>query len=387
MDFKKTIYIILPLTALVLLSAALFLPVDDDARKEQEGLKDYFDGYYRIGAAVPSRFLRDGSELDLIKKHFNSLTSENDMKWMNIHPRRDQYNFEVADRLVELKKEMDLFVVGHTLVWHSQLAPWVLKPEPVGDPAKDTLMVDRETLRTYMKDHIETIVGRYKGQIDGWDVVNEALNEDGTLRESGFLKVMGAEYIPFAFQTAAKADPEAELYYNDYNLVNAEKRDGAIRIVRKLQSQGIKIDGVGVQAHWELNYPPISEIEEAIEKYAATGVKVMFTELDVSVLPSPWRMPTADVSTSFGNNERMNPYTDGLPDSVQEQLAQRYREIFELFNKHRDKISRVTFWGLHDGVSWKNGFPIRGRTDYPLLFDRQLQPKPAYHAVIETTEK
>jgi endo-1,4-beta-xylanase len=353
----------------------------------QNGLKDYVGDRFLIGVAIPGRFLKDSDELALVKKHFNSITSENDMKWMNIHPRRDVYNFEIPDRLVELKQENDMFLVGHTLVWHSQLARYVLKPIPTGDPSKDTLMVDAPTLQGYIKEHIETIVGRYKGQVDGWDVVNEALNEDGSLRESGFLKVLGAEYIPFAFMTAHEADPEAELYYNDYNLVQAKKRDGAIRLIRDLQEKGVKIDGVGIQAHWGLNYPSIEEIEEAIELFADTGVKVMFTELDISVLPSPWRMPTADVNVRFSNNETMNPYTDGLPDSVQNQLADRYAQIFSLFKKHEDKISRVTFWGLHDGVSWKNGFPIRGRTDYPLLFDRQMQPKKAFDSVIQTMEE
>ena len=368
------------ITTAILLVCSSSLPA-------QTGLKDYIGDRFLIGVAIPGRFLKDGDELALVKKHFNSITSENDMKWMNIHPRRDVYNFEIADRLVELKQENDMFLVGHTLVWHSQLARYVLKPIPTGDPSKDTLMVDAATLQGYIKEHIETIVGRYKGQVDGWDVVNEALNEDGSLRESGFLKVLGAEYIPFAFMTANEADPEAELYYNDYNLVQAKKRDGAIRLIRDLQEKGVKIDGVGIQAHWGLNYPSIEEIEEAIELFAETGVKVMFTELDISVLPSPWRMPTADVNVRFSNNETMNPYTDGLPDSVQNQLADRYARIFSLFKKHEDKISRVTFWGLHDGVSWKNGFPIRGRTDYPLLFDRRMQPKKAFDSVIQTMEE
>ena len=351
------------------------------------GLKDYVGDSFLIGVAVPGRFLDEGAELSMIGKHFNSITLENEMKWMNIHPQPDTYNFEAADRLVQLKEKADLFLVGHTLVWHSQLAPWVFKPIPTGDPAKDTLMADASTLRNYLQEHIETIAGRYKGKIDGWDVVNEALNDDGTLRESGFLKIMGEEYIPFAFMVANETDPEAELYYNDYNLVLPEKRDGAIRLIRDLQDKGIKIDGVGIQAHWGIDYPELTDIEEAIIKFAETGVKVMFTELDVSVLPSPWRMPTADVSVKFENNETMNPYTDGLPDSVQNKLAERYADIFSLFKKHQDKIHRVTFWGLHDGVSWKNGFPIRGRTDYPLLFNRDMQPKKAYDSVIQILEE
>jgi len=239
------------------------------------------------------------------------------------------------------------------------------------------------TLINRIHDHISTIVGRYKDKVDGWDVVNEALNEDGSLRESNFLKIAGDGFIANAFEFAHEADPQAELYYNDYNLVEPAKRDGAVRLVKSLKDKGIRIDGVGIQAHWELNYPSLEEIEKSIMAYSELGVKVSFTELDISVLPSPWRMPSADVSIRFENNETMNPYPNGLPDSVQTALADRYKDIFALFNKHKDKIERVTFWGLHDGASWKNGFPIRGRTDYPLLFNRNLEPKKAYWAVVD----
>ncbi len=342
-------------------------------------LKDAFKGKYLIGVAVNRGQIhqRNENENKIITSEFNSLTAENDMKWMHIHPKEDEYNFEHADKLVSLAEAHDMFVVGHTLVWHSQLAPWVLKNEAGGK-------VDSATLMLRVKSHISTIMGRYKGKIGGWDVVNEALAEDGSLRKSGFLEIAGESFIENAFRFAYEADPKAELYYNDYNLVNRDKRDGAIQLVKKLKEKGIKIDGVGIQAHWGLDYPSLAEIEEAIEKFSALGVQVMFTELDVSVLPSPFRMPTADVSVRFENNPTMNPYPNGLPDSVQNQLADRYRDIFQLFNKHADKISRVTFWGLHDGVSWKNNFPIRGRTDYTLLFDRELKPKKAYFSVLES---
>jgi endo-1,4-beta-xylanase len=213
--------------------------------------------------------------------------------------------------------------------------------------------------------------------------VNEALNADGSLRESNFLKIAGEGYIEKAFEFANEADPVAELYYNDYNMTEPAKRAGAIDLIKKLQQKGIRIDGVGLQAHWGLDYPSLKHIEESINDYVALGIKVMFTELDISVLPSPWRMPSADISIRFENNETMNPYVNGMPDSIDVALAKRYKNIFALFNKHQDKISRVTFWGLHDGDSWKNGFPIKGRTDYPLLFDRDLKPKKAYAEVVD----
>lgn len=347
--------------------------------QKKETLKDAFHDKFLVGVAVNRSQInqRNAVEDSIITTQFNSLTAENDMKWMHIHPKKDEYQFQHADKLVALAEENGMFVVGHTLVWHSQLAPWVFKTD-------DGNAIDSAELLGRIKDHIHTIVSRYRGRVKGWDVVNEALAEDGSLRKSQFLNIGGERFIEEAFRFAHEADPDAELYYNDYNLVNADKRDGAMRIIRNLQDKGIRIDGVGIQAHWGLTYPSLEEIETTIEMYGDLGVKVMFTELDVSVLPSPYRMPTADISQRFQNSPEMNPYANGLPDSVQRQLANRYAEIFKLFNKHSDKINRVTFWGLHDGVSWKNNFPIRGRTDYPLLFDRELKPKEAYHAVLAT---
>lgn len=352
------------------------------ASSKVESLSDAFKNKFLIGVAIHRSQIhqKNKEENDLITSQFNSLTAENDMKWMHIHPKENEYNFEHSDKLVEMGKKHGMFIVGHTLVWHSQLAPWVFKTE-------DGSAIDSMELRKRMKEHIHTIVGRYKGKIGGWDVVNEALNDDGSLRNSNFLKIGGEKFIEDAFRFAHEADPEAELYYNDYNIEYEAKRKGALRIIQNLKEKGVRIDGVGIQGHWGLDYPSLEEIEASIEMYAAAGVKVMFTELDISVLPSPWHMPTAEVSTRFENSPKMNPYPDGLPDSMQVRLADRYKEVFELFNKHADKISRVTFWGLHDGASWKNNFPIRGRTDYTLLFDRELKPKKAFHAVMSTARK
>ncbi|NLA74939.1 MAG: endo-1,4-beta-xylanase, partial [Deltaproteobacteria bacterium] len=171
--------------------------------------------------------------------------------------------------------------------------------------------------------------------------------------------------------------------YNDYNLVIPEKRAGAIRIIKRLKEKGLRIDAVGIQGHWDLKFPELIEIENAIQQFSELGVKVMFTELDVSVLPSPWNTPSADLGIRQENAGEMNPYKDGLPQTVSDQLAKRYSDIFTVFNKHRDRISRITFWGLHDGISWKNNFPIPGRRDYPLLFDRDMKPKKAFFSIID----
>jgi endo-1,4-beta-xylanase len=226
-------------------------------------------------------------------------------------------------------------------------------------------------------------VGRYKGKIDSWDVVNEALNEDGTLRQSPWMKIIGEDYIVKAFQFAHVADPNAQLNYNDYNLETPAKRKGAIALVKKLQAAGIPIAVVGDQGHMHLDSPSVAEEEVAITELAATGVKVAITELDIDVLPKTWGQ-TADVSLNIKLDPKLNPYPNGLPDDVQQRLAKRYADIFAVYWKHRDVINRVTLWGVTDGDSWLNDWPVQGRTSYPLLFDRNGKPKPAFNAVLKT---
>ncbi len=336
-------------------------------------LKDAYKDNFYIGAALGAEHIREEDPIasGLVSKEFNSLTAENIMKWMYIHPERGKFNFELPDKFVALGEKHGMQLIGHTLIWHSQTAPWVNNIKTGGEMEK------------VMEEHISSIVGHFKGKIHGWDVLNEVLNEDGTLRESIFLKTMGESYIKKAFDLAAAADPEAELYYNDYNIEQPRKREGCIKMIKKLQESGTKIDGVGIQGHWGLNGPPVEEIEKSIIEYAALGLKVMFTEVDINVLPNPWDLTGADVSLNYPGSPHMNPYPEGLPDSIAIKQAKRYKDIFKVLIKHQDKIDRVTFWGVNDGHSWKNNWPIKGRTDYPLLFDREFKPKKAYYSVME----
>ncbi|WP_289040466.1 endo-1,4-beta-xylanase [uncultured Zobellia sp.] len=340
---------------------------EDDAAS----LKKVYEKDFYIGAAVNDRIItgNDAKAIKVLKGDFNSLSPENVMKWEALHPSPDTYNFEMADKYVALGKKNNMHIVGHTLLWHSQIGQWM-------NSVKDSAQ-----MANYIKEHITTVADRYKGKIDSWDVVNEALNEDGSLRESVFLEVMGERYLEFAFKMAEKADPSAELYYNDYNMWNPKKREGAIRLIENLQKNGAKIHGVGMQAHWGLTEPSLEEVEASIVAYAKLGIKVAITELDVTVLPNPWELEGAEISQNFENSEEMNPYPDALPDSVEIQLAERYRDIFKLFLKHSDKIDRVTFWGVNDRSSWLNNWPIKDRTNYPLLFDREYKTKKAYYAV------
>lgn len=347
----------------------------------QTTLKAAFQKDFLIGAALnPAQFCESNSvEAALIKQQFNSISPENILKWEIIHPQSGQFDFTPADRYVEFGLTNQMTIIGHNLIWHSQTPDWVFHDDKGN-------WVDRGTLLARMHEHISTVVGRYKGKIFGWDVVNEALNEDGTLRDSPWRKIIGDDYIAKAFEYAHAADPQAELYYNDFSLENGPKRSGAVTLIKKLQAQGVKISGIGSQGHYGLNSPSVQQVDQTLFTFEKLGLKVMITELDVNVLPSPTHSLGAEVSTHFESRAGLNPYTNGLPAVVQQQLAQRYAELFAVFVKHRDSISRVTFWGVTDGNSWLNDWPVRGRTSYPLLFDRASKPKLAFDAVLKAAQ-
>lgn len=350
----------------------------ESPRNETPPLKDVFKDAFLVGTALNRSQINEEDErgVPLVKTHFNAITAENVMKWEHIHPGPDRYAFEAPDRFVEFGERNGMFVVGHTLVWHSQTPQWVFEDEN-GEP------LGREALLARMRDHIHTVVGRYKGRVNGWDVVNEALNDDGTLRESSWYNIIGEDYVAKAFQYANEADPEAKLYYNDYSLENPAKRAGAVRLLQSLQEQGVPVTGVGTQGHFGLDYPSLEELENTITDFAGLGLDVLVTELEIDVLPPAFDYQGADISQRAELREQLNPYPDELPAAMQRRLAQQYRDFFEVFLKHRDVITRVTFWGVTDGDSWKNNWPVAGRTNYPLLFDREGQPKPAFYAVVE----
>ena len=368
-------------TPLLTTLAALVLPILASAQPSTAtpSIADLYADSFHIGVALSAGQIlgTDPSDTRVIAGHFNSYTAENAMKWESIHPTEGNFSFEIADALADLGEKNDAFLVGHTLLWHQQTPDWVFE-DSEGKPAS------RDQVLARLRHHITTVVTRYKGRFDGWDVVNEALNEDGTMRESNWREALGDDYIAEAFMAAHAADPEAKLYYNDYNLYKPEKRAGAVAIVKDLQARGIPIHGVGIQGHYGLDNPPLEELEATIVALAELGVKVMITELDVSVLPFPdsdqWG---ADLSTNFALSAELNPYVDGLPADVRIEQDNHYRALFAVFLKHRETLHRVTFWNLNDGTSWKNNWPVRGRTDYPVIFDRQNKPKSTYRALID----
>jgi endo-1,4-beta-xylanase len=337
-----------------------------------ESLKDIFEDSFHIGVAVNAWQVNSADEKvsSLIASQFNSLSSENGLKWERVHPEPDRYDFKFGDAFVALGEKMDAFAVGHCLVWHQQTPRWVFTTE-------GNELLDKESLIARMEDHIEQVVGRYKGKIHGWDVVNEAFNEDGSYRESDWYKIAGTDFMKAAFRKAQEVDPEAELYYNDYNVWRASKRKGILDFAKEMVAEGIRVDAIGMQGHYQLDSPSLEEIEQGIIDIHEAGFKVMITELDIDVLPRPQRADGADLNMNFANSEEYNPYKDGITAEAEARLAARYADIFALYQKHKDKITRVTFWGVGDGTSWLNNFPVRGRTNYPLLFDRNLEPKTA----------
>ena len=352
------------------------------AQKPEPTLKDAFANKFYIGTAMNAEQIMgtDSATVEVIKKNFSAIVAENCMKSGPIQPEEGKFDFELADKFVEFGEKNNMYITGHCLVWHSQAPRWFFTDSLGND-------VTPEVLTERMKTHIFTVVGRYKGKIKGWDVVNEAVEDDGSYRNSKFFQILGEDFIKLAFQFAHEADPEAELYYNDYSMAIPTKRDGVVAMVKKLQEQGVKIDGIGMQGHVSIDGPSIEEFEKSIEAYAALGVKVMITELDMTVLKMPDPSVGAEVSASFEYKQELNPYVDGLPDSINTIYEQRYLDFFKLFLKHQDKISRVTLWGVNDSNSWKNDWPIFGRTDYCLLFDRQNQAKPVVAKIIEEALK
>ena len=345
-------------------------------------LKEALADKFLIGTALNARQIAGyhPEELAVVRENFNSIVAENCMKSERLVANQDVYDFTTSDKFVNFGIENKMVVHGHTLIWHSQTPKWFFK---------DSLdqEITREELIQRMKNHIHTVVTRYKGKIKTWDVVNEAVLDDGTLRKSKFYNILGEDFIKMAFEFAHEADPEAELYYNDYSTALPEKREGIVRMVKKLQEQGVPIHGIGMQGHIGMDYPELEEFEKSITAFANLGLKVSITEFDITVLPSPWKNQGAEVSANFQYKEAMNPYPEKLPDTVSNALNQRYLEFFKLFLKHHKKIDKVTLWGVNDGNSWRNDWPVAGRTDYPLLFDRDNKPKSVVDSIIAIAKK
>lgn len=365
----------LPLALLLLLMSASC--ASTSAPVSQKGLKDVLADDFLVGCAVNSSMIdgRRPKADSITRRHFNSIVAENCMKSAEINPAPGVYNWAPADSFVAYGNRHGMAVIGHTLIWHSQLAPWFAVDAEGHDVSPDTL-------RARMKAHITAMLTRYKGKVKGWDVVNEPILDDGTYRDSPFYRILGEEFIPLAFSYAHEADPDAELYINDYSMTKPAKRDAYVRLVKAMKARGLRIDGIGMQAHISMEEPTLAEFEQAIDSFASTGANVMITEWDMSALPVPTM--SANIADSVAPAPDLNPYTEGLPDSVAMAWNRRMADFMDLFRRHSDQITRVTVWGTDDSMSWRNFFPVRGRTDYPLLFDRDFNAKPFVDSLIST---
>jgi len=369
-DKSKILVLFLVLTAV---RFAWGREVPSDARLEERSRGDSLarvcSNRFLIGTAIGGPKLNE-SEQQLLLRQFNAVTPENCMKMEHLQRIEGRFDFAQADALVQMAVANGLMVNGHTLVWHAQCPEWFF--------ADGNRPASRELVLKRMRNHIATVAGHFAGKIQSWDVVNEAIADgNGHLRKSKWLATIGEDFIAEAFKAARQADPKAVLCYNDYGIELPPKRDKALQLLRDLKKRGAPVDAIGIQGHWQLDRIPFKELEAAIIAFHAEGVQVMITELDVDVVMRA--TDSADVGARQSGGR--DPFVNGLPPDIQQRLADQYARLFALFVKHQDKISRVTFWGLHDGRTWLNFWPYR-RTSHPLLWDRALQPKPAFAAVI-----
>lgn len=334
--------------------------------EHQKGLKNYYKDFFPIGVAVTPRQLVDSAQRAFILKHFNSLTAENAMKMGPIHPEENRYNWESADAIVDFATANGLKVRGHNLCWHTQAPRWMFK-DSVGN------QVTKDVLLKRLKEHIHSVVGRYKGKIYAWDVVNEAISDNPKefLRNTLWYKICGEDFIAKAFEYAHEADPQAILFYNDYNTEYPEKRQRIYKLLKNLRDAGVPVHAVGLQGHWSVKDPSEQILKQAIDQYASLGIKVQVTELDVSIYTDGNIPEQAGVAGATG-----------FSPELQQKQAEQYGKFFNTFRQYKGILTGVTFWNLSDRYSWLDNFPVRGRKNYPLLFDKDLQPKAAYWNVI-----
>ncbi len=335
-----------------------------------KGLKDYFAGHFTMGVAVSPMLLKT-NEAVLVVKHFGSITAENAMKMGPIHPEEGRYFWNDADSIVAFATKNHLKMRGHTLCWHNQTPRWLFT-NAAGDTVSKAVLLER------LKEHITSVVSRYKGRIYAWDVVNEVISDNPNefYRNSAWYKICGEDFIAKAFEYAHAADPDALLFYNDYNEINPVKREKIYQMVKKLKDAGVPIHGLGLQGHWAINEPSEDELTQTFELFSKLGITLQVTELDISVYPKE-------------HNAREKKAEDYNTDFTEEkELAQQimYKRIFSVFEKYRSHLSGITFWNVSDKRSWLDNFPVRGRKDYPLLFDKNLQPKKAFWDVVNAKQ-
>ena len=333
---------------------------------DEKGLKDYYKSYFPIGVAVSPNSLK-GESGKFIISQFNSITAENAMKMGPIHPTQNRFFWLDADSIVDFGVKNNIKVRGHALCWHEQTPNWIFKNIDGTEVSKDSLL-------NRLKVHINTVVKRYKGKIYAWDVVNEAIGDDNTqlLRNSDWYRICGEDFIIKAFEYAHEADPEAKLFYNDYNTERPEKRERIYKLLKKLVKAGVPINGVGLQGHWSIYEPSEKELAASIKKFASLGLDVQITEMDVSVYK--WEKEKRDLKPG-----EQQTYTAEL----EKLQTEKYASLFKTLRKYKKNITGVTFWNVSDKYTWLDQYPVKGRKNYPLLFDTNFQPKKAFWEVVK----
>jgi endo-1,4-beta-xylanase len=324
-----------------------------------DGLKDYFtsDEYFDMGVAVKTSFFTDPQSSSLIKRHFNSLTAENVMKWSTLQPTEGNFNFTEADKIIDFAVANGMKVRGHTLIWHNQTPSWVFMD--------GTATASKELVLQRLRAHITAVMHHFQGKVYAWDVVNEAIDDgSATYRESAWYAICGIDFITGAFEAARAADPEAKLFYNDYSAIGPTKRDKIYNLLVMLKNNGL-VDGIGVQGHWNIEWPSNDLITAAFEKFSSAGVEIQITELDVSVYTS--------------NSDPESAYTSGMALDQ----ANAYDRFFKAFREYKSEITSITWWGLADNYTWLDDFPVSGRKNFPFLFDVKYDPKLAYFTIID----
>lgn len=327
-------------------------------------LKDTYAEYFTIGASVGPRSL-SGPDSILLSQQFSSITAENVMKMGPIHPEIDRYEWQWADAVTAFARSHHMKVRGHTLCWHNQTPDWLYK-----DAEGQT--ISKDELYQRLKEHIYTVVNRYKGDVYAWDVVNEVISDgEEFFRNSDLYKISGEEYIAKVFQFAHEADPDALLFYNDYNTINPQKREKIYQMVKTLLDKGIPIHGIGMQGHWNIYSFSEENLRASIERFASLGLQIQITELDISVYPS-----------ESGRRSKRDDENDQFTPAKEQKQIEVYDQIFKVLREYKDVITSVTFWNVSDRHSWLDNFPVRGRKNYPLLFDEENQPKKAFYEVV-----
>ncbi len=330
---------------------------------DPQSLKDAYSDFFEVGVAVSPAALK-GDEATLIKKHFSSMTPENVMKMGPIHPEIDRYNWGPGDEIVEFARANGLLLRGHTLCWHNQTPKWLFESDSI---------LTKEELLSRLEEHISTVVSRYRDDIYAWDVVNEAISsKPGEFyRESEWYRICDKDYISRAFEFARQADPDVELYYNDYDVINPVKRERIYLMIKELMENSVPIDGVGIQGHWSVYEPTEDQLRETLDAFVDLGLKIQITELDVSIYEK-----------EHSSRNPLPSDTDVFTDELKQKQADQYDMIFRVFRDYKEHISSVTFWNISDRHSWLDNFPVPGRKDYPLLFDKNFEPKESYHRVV-----